>query len=78
MHSQTDKGLGHAPTIILNSVCNADGSATCTIYGVTVVATVNGPLEAARGDQSTDEATLEVQLRPSHGGAGMSALHGLR
>lgn len=53
---------------------NADGSAVCTLYGVTALAVINGPLEVSRRDESTDEATLEVELRPSHGGAGESGL----
>ena len=62
----------HTPQIRLDSAANADGSVICTLYGTTVVATINGPLEVSRRDESTEEATLEVELRPSHGAAGNS------
>lgn len=49
----------------------ADGSATATANGYTVIAAVNGPLEVQRRDELPEEATIEVNVRPATGVASM-------
>jgi uncharacterized protein with FMN-binding domain len=50
----------------------ADGSATATANGYTVIAAVNGPLEVQRRDELPEEATIEVNIRPATGVASTS------
>ena len=45
----------------------ADGSATATANGYTVVGAVNGPLEVQRRDELPEEAAIEVNIRPAIG-----------
>ena len=45
----------------------ADGSATASANGYTVVGAVNGPLEVQRRDELPEEATIEVNIRPATG-----------
>jgi hypothetical protein len=49
----------------------ADGSATATANGYTVVGAVNGPLEVQRRDELPEEAAIEVNIRPATGVASM-------
>jgi hypothetical protein len=51
----------------------ADGSATATANGYTVIGAVNGPLEVQRRDELPEEATIEVNIRPATGVASMSS-----
>ena len=51
----------------------ADGSATATANGYTVVGAVNGPLEVQRRDELPEEATVEVNIRPAVGVASASS-----
>lgn len=45
----------------------ADGSATYSANGYTVVGAVNGPLEVQRRDELPEDATIEVNIRPAIG-----------
>lgn len=51
----------------------ADGSATYSANGYTVLASVNGPIEVQRRDEVAEEAAVEVHIRPASGVGGMSA-----
>ncbi len=50
----------------------ADGSATYSANGYTVVGVVNGPLEVQRRDELPEEAAIEVNIRPAIGVGSMS------
>jgi len=56
--------------IKLSPLSRADGSATFSRAGYTVVAAANGPIEAPRRDENPDEAIVDVILRPSAGVGG--------
>ena len=43
----------------------ADGSATYSKNGVSVVAAVNGPIEVLRRDELPEEAAVDVVIRPA-------------
>jgi exosome complex component RRP46 len=62
------------PQVTFNTLPHADGSATYTHAGYTVVGTVNAPLEAQRRDELPEEAFLEVNLRPASGTGGTPCL----
>lgn len=49
----------------------ADGSATYSANGYTVLASVNGPIEVQRRDEIAEEAAVEVHVRPASGVGGM-------
>jgi exosome complex component RRP46 len=49
----------------------ADGSATHTSNGYTILASINGPIEVQRRDEIAEEAALEVHIRPASGVGGM-------
>jgi hypothetical protein len=51
----------------IDTLSNPDGSASCTLYGYTVIASVNGPIEVSRRDELPEEAALEVNLRAGVG-----------
>ncbi|TID19036.1 hypothetical protein E2P81_ATG06014 [Venturia nashicola] len=48
----------------------ADGSATYSANGYTVIASVNGPIEVQRRDELAEEAAVEVHVRPASGVGG--------
>jgi exosome complex component RRP46 len=48
----------------------ADGSVVYEEHGYSVIAAVNGPLEVLRRDELSQEATIEVILRPAIGAGG--------
>ncbi|KAL8801821.1 MAG: hypothetical protein Q9200_006812 [Gallowayella weberi] len=54
-------------TITLSPLGRADGSASYTDNGYTVIATVNGPVEVQRRDEIPEEAAIDVILRPATG-----------
>ncbi|KAF4581215.1 ribosomal protein S5 domain 2-type fold domain containing protein [Ophiocordyceps camponoti-floridani] len=58
------------PSAILSPLPKADGSATFSSGGFTVLAAVNGPLEAPRRDEDAFEALVEVMIRPAAGPGG--------
>lgn len=51
----------------LSTLERADGSATYSHNGYTVVAAVNGPIEVQRRDELPEEAVLDVVVRPAAG-----------
>ncbi|CAI6340997.1 unnamed protein product [Periconia digitata] len=55
------------PTTQLSPLHRADGSATYTSNGYTIIGAVNGPIEVQRRDELPTEATLEVNVRPAVG-----------
>ena len=48
----------------------ADGSATFTSNGCSVIAAVNGPIEVQRRDELPEEAAIDVAVRPAAGVGG--------
>ena len=60
------------PSTSLNSLHRADGSATYTHDGYSVVAAVNGPMEVQRRDELPEEAAIDVAIRPASGVGGSS------
>lgn len=58
------------PTAHLSHLNRADGSATYSAAGYSVVAAVNGPLEAQRRDELSEEAVVDVTVRPGTGVGG--------
>ena len=56
--------------VTLSSLHRADGSATYTSNGYSVVAAVNGPIEVQRRDELPEEAAIDVAIRPAAGVGG--------
>ncbi|KAF2627269.1 hypothetical protein BU25DRAFT_368115 [Macroventuria anomochaeta] len=56
-----------APEVTLTQLNRADGSAAYTHNGYSIIGAVNGPIEVQRRDEQPEEATLEVNVRPSAG-----------
>lgn len=48
----------------------ADGSASYSCNGCSVIAAINGPLEVQRKDEIPEEAAIDVVLRPAIGVGG--------
>ena len=59
-----------ATTAQLGSLRGADGSAVFSSDGISVLASVSGPLEVQRRDEIPDEAAIEVNIRPVAGVGG--------
>lgn len=55
------------PQTILAPLERADGSATFSQGGYTVIGAVNGPVEVQRRDELPEEAAIEVNVRPAIG-----------
>ncbi|KAK4983565.1 exosome non-catalytic core subunit rrp46 [Elasticomyces elasticus] len=55
------------PTASLSDLHHADGSATYSHGGYTVVGAINGPIEVQRRDELPEEAAIEVNVRPATG-----------
>lgn len=58
------------PLVEISCLDNADGSVTYSHSGYLILASVNGPLEVQRRDEMSDEATVEINIRPAAGTAG--------
>ncbi len=56
-----------APEVQLTHLNRADGSATYSYNGYTILGAINGPLEVMRKDEQPEEATIEVNVRPAFG-----------
>ncbi|KAB2581131.1 putative exosome complex subunit rrp46 protein [Lasiodiplodia theobromae] len=56
-----------APQASLSDLRRADGSATFSQNGYSVLCAVNGPLEVQRRDELPEEAAIEVNVRPASG-----------
>lgn len=64
------------PSASLSSLNKADGSATYSADGYTIVGAVNGPIEVQRRDELPEQATIEVNVRPAVGvGSAHASLH---
>ena len=55
------------PEVTLTHLNRADGSATYTHLGYSIIGAVNGPIEVQRRDEQPEDATLEVNVRPAVG-----------
>jgi exosome complex component RRP46 len=55
------------PEVTLTHLNRADGSATYTHHGYSIIGAVNGPIEVLRRDEMPEEATIEVNVRPAVG-----------
>lgn len=55
----------------LNILHRADGSATYSLNGFTVIGGVNGPVEVQRRDELPEEAAIDVIVRPASGVGGI-------
>jgi len=62
------------PEVTLTHLNRADGSATYTHNGYSIIGAVNGPIEVLRRDEQPEEATIEVNVRPAVG-VGSTFLH---
>lgn len=58
------------PNASLSHLNRADGSATYSHNGYSVVGAVNGPIEVQRRDELPEEATIDVTIRPATGVGG--------
>ncbi|KAH7022758.1 ribosomal protein S5 domain 2-type protein [Ilyonectria destructans] len=58
------------PAAELSHLPKADGSATFSYGGYSVIAAVNGPVEAQRRDENAFEALVDVIVRPAAGVGG--------
>ncbi|RDW78168.1 hypothetical protein BP5796_06020 [Coleophoma crateriformis] len=67
--------LSSEPTAILSHLHRADGSATFSQNGYTVIGAVNGPIEVQRRDELAEEAAIEVIIRPAAGVGGTRERH---
>lgn len=56
-----------SPDVILTHLNRADGSATYTHNGYSIIGAVNGPIEVQRRDEIPEEAAIEVNVRPASG-----------
>ena len=56
-----------APLVTLTHLNRADGSATYTHNGYSIIGAVNGPIEVQRRDELPEEAAIEVNVRPAMG-----------
>ncbi|KAI0135475.1 hypothetical protein F4814DRAFT_444294 [Daldinia grandis] len=63
------------PEALLSHLQNADGSATFSFAGYTVVGAVNGPIEVQRRDELPEEAAVDVIVRPAAGVGGTRERH---
>lgn len=58
------------PAASLSHLHRADGSATFSQNGYTVIGAVNGPIEVQRRDELPEEAAVDVIVRPAAGVGG--------
>ncbi|KAK9425091.1 hypothetical protein SUNI508_03231 [Seiridium unicorne] len=65
----------HEPAAILSHLQSADGSATFSYAGYTVIGAVNGPIEVQRRDELPEEAVVDVIIRPAAGVGGTRERH---
>jgi exosome complex component RRP46 len=58
------------PVAELSVLRKADGSASYSENGYTIIGSVNGPIEVQRRDELPDEAAIDVIIRPANGTGG--------
>ncbi|KAI9885697.1 MAG: Golgi mannosyltransferase complex subunit [Watsoniomyces obsoletus] len=63
------------PDIKFSHLNRADGSATYSKAGFTIIGAVNGPVEAQRRDELAEEAVIEVTVRQASGFGGPDDRH---
>lgn len=63
------------PEALLSHLHKADGSATYSYAGYTVIGAVNGPIEAQKRDELPEEAIIDVIVRPAAGVGGTRERH---
>ncbi|KAI1500091.1 hypothetical protein F5X99DRAFT_257085 [Biscogniauxia marginata] len=63
------------PEALLSHLQKADGSATFSYAGYTVIGAVNGPIEVQRRDELPEEAAIDVIVRPVAGVGGTRERH---
>ncbi|CAJ2501718.1 Uu.00g045710.m01.CDS01 [Anthostomella pinea] len=63
------------PEALLSYLQKADGSATFSYAGYTVIGAVNGPIEVQRRDELPEEAAVDVIVRPAAGVGGTRERH---
>ncbi|KAI4099833.1 MAG: hypothetical protein LQ339_005748 [Xanthoria mediterranea] len=61
--------------VVLSPLVRADGSASYTSDGYSVIAAVNGPVEVQRRDEIPEESAIDVVLRPAVGVGGVRERH---
>lgn len=59
----------------LSLLHRTDGSATFSFGGYTIIASVNGPIEAQRREENPFEAVLDVVVRPAAGVGGTQKIY---
>ncbi|KAL8955830.1 MAG: hypothetical protein Q9193_006452 [Seirophora villosa] len=59
----------------LSPLSRADGSASHTSNGYSIIAAVNGPVEVQRKDEIPEEAAIDVVIRPAAGVGGVRERH---
>lgn len=66
-----------APSAALSNLERADGSASYSWNGYSVIGAVNGPIEVQRRDELPEEAAIDVVIRPAAGvgGIGVSCMY---
>jgi len=62
--------ISSEPKATLSNLHRADGSATFSQNGYTVIGSVNGPIEVQRRDELPEEAAVDIIVRPSSGVGG--------
>lgn len=70
LHSVHRMTFPHPSSASLNILHRADGSATYSQNGYTIIGAVNGPVEVQRRDELPEEAAIEVNVRPAVGVGG--------
>ncbi|RYP70307.1 hypothetical protein DL769_005013 [Monosporascus sp. CRB-8-3] len=63
------------PEALLSHLPKADGSATFSYAGYTIIGAVNGPIEVQRRDELPEEAAVDVIIRPAAGVGGTRERH---
>jgi exosome complex component RRP46 len=58
------------PDASLSHLHRADGSATYSQNGYSIIGAVNGPIEVGRRDELSEEAAIDIIVRPAVGVAG--------
>ena len=67
-----------SPEAVLSTLPRSDGSAIYSYGGYTVIASVNGPLEAQRRDEDPYECVVDVVVRPAAGVGGRTSSESLQ
>ncbi|KAI9786703.1 MAG: exosome non-catalytic core subunit rrp46 [Peltula sp. TS41687] len=66
---------GKGSKVTLSHLNRADGSATYSDNGYSIVGAVNGPVEVQRRDELPEEAAIDVIIRPASGVGGVRERH---